>query len=127
MKSSQSDRQLNLRSYVRVNRTAEDALRPKQTHGDDPDALSAAFFDEALTNARLSTPDVAHLLGVSESLVRRMRSKDARERVSFAQMLRLPPRFHVELHRVMNRRYGFGRAALAQLLEAAGVLALGLE
>ena len=43
-------------------------------------------------------------------------------------MLLLPASFHIALHRVMNRRYGFGRAALKRLLDAAGDLAVvGLD
>lgn len=109
---------------LRANETRESVERPKCTQPDNPDVFSAVFFDQALTNARIETPEVAHLFGVSESVVRRMRNPNARERVSFAQMLKLPPRFHFELHKVMNRRYGFGRAALAELLEAAGSLAM---
>jgi hypothetical protein len=109
---------------TRVNHTQNDALRPERTHEEiDADSMASELFDEALTAARITTAEVAYLFGCSESVVRRMRSKDARERVSFAQLLRLPPAFHIELHRVMNRRFGFGRAALLRLLDAVGDLA----
>jgi hypothetical protein len=97
--------------------------RPERTQDDDPDAVASELFDTALTAAGLTTAEVAYLFKCSESVVRRMRSKDARERVSFGQMLRLPPAFHIELHRAMNRRFGFGRAALLRLLDAVGEFA----
>lgn len=105
---------------ARANQTQSETTLPKETH--DAQSLAAELFDEALREARIETGEVAYLLGISESLVRRMRSKDARERVSFVQMLRLPPTFHIELHRAMNRRFGFGRAALRRLLDAVGDL-----
>lgn len=115
---------------ARGNHTQEEAERPKETHAhghltaEDAHAMAARIFDEALTDARITTAECAHLLGISESLVRRMRSGDARERVAFAQMLRLPPAFHIAMHRAMNRRFGFARAALSQLIDAAGALAV---
>jgi hypothetical protein len=81
---------------------------------------SSEIFDEAIRAAKLTNKEVAHLLGCSASLVMKMRSPEDRATVSFAQMLRLPLTFHIELHRAMNRRYGFGRAALARLVEAIG-------
>jgi hypothetical protein len=126
-----SDGQLNLPPAPLANRTQPDAVRPNHTRDAwDPTqahAVAAELFDEALTAAKLTSQEAAYLLSVSESLVRRMRSPNARERVSFTQMLRLPPAFHVELHRAMNRRFGFGRQALARLLDAVGDLALVLE
>lgn len=97
--------------------------------------LASELFDAAMAvlehpdrkGTRLNNKDVADLCGVSESLVHKWRSSDQRACPSFAQMLCLPPAFHLELHRAMNRRFGFGRAALAQLLEAAGALALFVE
>jgi len=85
--------------------------------------LAARWFDEALTRAGLESKEVAHLLGVSVSLVDKWRSTNEQRCPSFVQMLCLPPRFHFELHRVMNRHFGFGRAALARVIEAAGDLA----
>lgn len=102
--------------------TQADPVRPNDTH--EAEALSARLFDEALTASQLSTADVAYLLNISESLVRRMRSRDARERVSFTQMLRLPPSFQAELHKGLCNHFGFGRQALVDLLDAAGRLAV---
>lgn len=94
---------------------------------DSPDAatiLASELFDTALEAARITSANAAHLIGVSESLVNRMRSQNYREGVSFTQMLRLPSSFHIALFRVMNRQHGYGRAALRDLLDAAGALAV---
>lgn len=88
------------------------------------DVIAAQLFDEALKNARIPSSFVAAHLGVSESLVSRWRSPNYREQPSFAQMLRLPFSFQLGLHRAMNARFGFGRAALRDLLDAAGLLAV---
>lgn len=127
--SSRSHLQLNLPpTEVRSSEHPSAAFR-KSEHAGKPDQndtaeLAAALFDEALTRAQLTNKDVAHLLGVSVSMVEKMRSTEARGCPSFAQMLRLPPAFHIEMHRAMNRRFGFGRRALLDLMEAAGTLAL---
>ena len=127
MSRPKSKSQLNLPPMLRANGTQSEPVRPKCTQDPDPDRLASEIFDEALAEAKVTTAEVAFLFGVSESVVRRMRSKDARERVSFGQMLRLPLRFHVELHRAMNRRFGLGRFALQRLLDAAGDLAVAVE
>lgn len=106
--------------------TQDEAVRPKCTQQADPDEMSAELFDAALTRARITTAEVAYLFGVSESLVRRMRSKNARERVALSQLLRLPPAFHLALHAELNAKYGFGRQALLDLLDAVGRLAVVL-
>jgi len=107
--------------------TQEHGVRPKCTQPDDSHELAAELFDRALTDAKISTAEAAYLFGVSESLVRRMRSKDARERASFPQMLKLPPTFHWQLHRAMNRKFGFWRLAMADAVEALGGLAMVVE
>lgn len=89
--------------------------------------LAATLLDEAIERAGLTNKEVAHLCGVSVSLVEKWRSTEARGCPSFVQMLLLPPAFHLELHRAMNRTFGFGRAALVQLLDAAGSLAVLTE
>lgn len=115
--------QLNLPPSLLANETPGTAMRPKSTHPDDASILAAELFDQALTEAGITNDEAAYLLGVSASLVRRMRSRDARERASFVQLLRLPFSFHVALHRVMNRRLGLGRAMLREVLDALGCLA----
>lgn len=99
---------------------------PERTICSDPAELQAAqLFDEALNNAGISSKEVAHLFGISRSLVDRMRSPNYRAGVSFTQMLRLPPAFHLELVRAVNRKFGFGRQALLELLDVVGRLAVG--
>lgn len=122
---SRHDRQLNLPPTLLAKGTQDAPVRPKCTQGpDESGQLAAILFDEALTAAGISTAEAAFLFGISESVVRRMRSRDARERVSFAQILRLPPSFHFALHRAMNRRFGFGRQLLRRLLDDVADLAL---
>lgn len=93
----------------------------------EPDALAAQLFDEALTQASITSQEAAYCIGVSDALVRRWRLVDHRERPSFVQLLCLPPAFHLEMNRAISRRFGFGRAALAQVLEGLGDLALAVE
>lgn len=115
---------------VRTSEQARATLRTSEHEPDEcgtPERLASDLFDEALTAAGLTTQEVAHILGVSESLVQKMRSRDSRGCPSFVQMLRLPPAFHLELHRAMNRRFGFGRAALRRLIETVGDLAVVIE
>lgn len=88
---------------------------------------SAEILNEAFEGAALDNKEIAHLCGVSVSLVEKWRSAEARGCPSFVQMLRLPFSFHWHLHKALNRRFGFGKHALAQLLEAAGMLAVGME
>lgn len=99
----------------------------KKFSPDAADADSAVIFDEALSASGLTSKEVGLLAGVSESLVSRWRSPNYSEAPSFTQMLRLPIAFHLALHKAMNRRFGFGRAAVEQLLEAAGLLAVAVE
>jgi hypothetical protein len=110
---------------LRANETQSSSPRPEWTT--DPDQLASMMFDRAIENAHLTTAEVAYLFGVSESVVRRMRSKDARERVAFGQLLRLPPVFHIELSKLLNEHFGFRRAALLRLLDAVGDLAVAVE
>lgn len=108
----------------------DEPVRTKDTHRPDAASVMASeLFDLALKNTKphaITSGEVAHLFGVSESLVNRMRSVNYREGVSFTQMLRLPPAFHVALHNEMNRRFGFGRQALHDLLDAVGRIALAV-
>lgn len=115
---------------LRASEQAASAFRKSEQAGESlgtSEHLAAALLDEAMENAGLTNKEVAHLCDVSVSLVEKWRSTEARGCPSFVQMLCLPPAFHLELQRAMNRRFGFGRAALMQLLEAAGSLALITE
>jgi len=89
----------------------------------EADALSAQLFDAALMAAKLSNKEVAYLLGISPSLVRKMRSADDRARPSLPQLLRLPARFHRAFHREMNKRFGYAHHAAVRMLAALGDLA----
>jgi DNA-binding CsgD family transcriptional regulator len=108
-----------------TNHSPDDGVRTNCSQ--DAEVTAAQLFDEALAAAKLTSKEVSALLGISESLVNRMRSPNYREGVSFTQLLRLPPAFHIALHRAMNQRFGFGRAALARLLDVAGDLALVVD
>ncbi len=74
--------------------------------------------------AHLERKEIAHLCGVSESLVDKWCSVDQRGCPSFVQMLMLPPSFHLALHKAMNAKFGFARAALLDLIESVGALAV---
>jgi DNA-binding transcriptional regulator YiaG len=89
--------------------------------------LAAELLNDAFDRAQLENKEIAHLCGVSVSLVEKWRSREARGCPSFVQMLLLPPSFHIALHRSMNERFGFARQALRDLLESAGTLAMVLE
>jgi hypothetical protein len=105
----------------------EAAFRIPEQAVDASSVLAAELFDAACTDAKLTSKEVAHLMGISESLVQKMRSTESRGCPSFAQLLKLPPSFHLALHRSMNRRFGFGRQLLARLLDDIGDLALAVE
>ena len=99
---------------------------PKQEQ-EPPDAIAAELFSEALNAAGMTNAEVAYLLGVSESLVRKMRSKDAREGVSLIQMLKLGPVFLWHFHRGLHAKCKFGRRALAEAVQALSLVGVGLE
>lgn len=104
-----------------------DVARTKDSRPDAATILASELFDAAITDARLTSGEVSHLLGISESLVNRMRSPNYREGVSLVQMLKLPIEFHWQLHKVMSRRLGLRRRAVAELLDAVGSIALVTE
>lgn len=89
--------------------------------------LAALFLNQAIDRAGLTNKEVAHLCGVSVSLVEKWRSTEARGCPSFVQMLLLPPAFHLELHRAVNRRFGFGAQILARLMNDLSDLAVVVE
>lgn len=121
---SRSNHQLSLGPLPLADRTRDEAVRPKCTQREEASAIAAELFDRALTLAGVTTAEVAYILDVSESLVRRWRSKDARERISFVQLLMLPRKFHTALKKEWNKRDGSSREALLRLLDAAGDLAV---
>lgn len=112
---------------VRTSEGQAPTFRKPESTLDQAYALSADLFDAALTAANIPTSYVAAKLHVTDSLVHKWRSKDARACPSHVQMLQLPLSFHLALHRAMSCRHGFGVAALRRLLDAAGDLALAMD
>lgn len=110
-----------------VFRNSEDGPERFRKAEHDGYIISAALIDDTMTRARLTNQEVAYVVGVSESLVQKWRSADARACPSFAQLLRLPPTFHLELLKTMNGRFGFGRALLRAALDALADVALVME
>jgi hypothetical protein len=120
--SARSDGQLGLPPTLLPNDSQRASVRTNCSQ--EPETLSAHLLDRALHDAEISSYEVSQLVGVSESLVNRWRSPHHRECPSFVQLLKLPSAFHFELHRAMNRHYGFGRQLLARAIEDLGALAL---
>lgn len=130
---SKRNLQLNLPpTEVRSSERAEPAFRKTESDESAVDRgyiLAAELFDAAMENTRpeLANKEVSHLCGVSVSLVEKWRKPDTRACPSLMQMLLLPPAFHYALHKEMNRRFGFGRAALRDLLDAVGLVSLAVN
>lgn len=127
MKSSPAQSQRSLPPMPLENCSQPSDARTKDTQPDPASVLASELFDTALKDARITSFEVSQLLGVSESLVNRMRSPNYREGVSFTQMLRLPIEFHWQLNKVMSRRLGLRKRAVAELLDAVGSIALVTE
>ena len=115
-------------------------LRKSEPSGDlfrnsehDPDGFrkseqfAAELLHEALKVAGLDNKDIAYLCGVSQSLVEKWRSTEARGCPSYAQLLCLPASFHIALFRLMNKKLGLGRALIADVLQDVSLLALAVE
>lgn len=92
---------------------------------EEADDLSARLLNDAIEGARLTNGDIAFILGISESLVRKMRSPHTRERMSHAQMLRLGvarPLFYIELTIATDAHTGWFRRFALQLQQQASAL-----
>lgn len=126
MKSARSHGQLNLPPSLLPNPSQSEPVRSNPSQ--DAEALASTLFAQAMDDAGLTTAEVAYLVQHSESLVSRWRSPEHREQPSFAQLLRLPPSFHLALHKRLDKHYGFSRAALLEAIDALGRLgqAVGL-
>lgn len=100
---------------------------------DEAARLSAEIFDESLRTTRIGTvvglerKEVAELLGVSQNLVDRWCNPNEQSSPSDLQMLRMPWAFHLARHRVMNKRFGFWRAAIGRVFESFGDVVMGCE
>lgn len=89
------------------------------------EAMASEILAKVFQSAGLDTKEVAFLCGVSTSLVEKWQTPGTRGCPSFLQLLLLPPRFHLELFKELNRRMGFGRMLLRAVLDdASGALAL---
>lgn len=111
-------------------RKTEQAERAgENTEENDGVALASVMLDEALKDARMSNQDVAYWLSktgpeVSESLVQKWRKPTERACPSLAQLLRMPPHFHIAFIKQMDSHFGLGRAVLGQVQQALGTLSL---
>lgn len=131
------DSQLNLEPMeVRKPSDAEPSRRsaspaaPERRNPSEPDALTIAastLFDQALTDARITNAEAAHLMGISESLVNRMRSPNYRECVSLVQLLRCGPSVTWQFHRALHARNKFAQVALREAVQSLSLLAVGID
>jgi hypothetical protein len=101
-------------------------VSPRELTPEEADRLAAEVFDEALTASHIGTEDAARMVGVSKGLVSKWRSPHYTERPSYGQLLRLGPEFNLAMNRIVARRFGFARAALLTLMDAASDLALAV-
>lgn len=90
----------------------------------DAARVASELFASACRDARLTPAEVAYLCGVSENLVNKWQNPNDERCPSFAQMLCLPFAFHLAVFGLMNRRFGFARAAVTRLLSAVGDVAV---
>jgi hypothetical protein len=123
-KTAPADGQLSFGPAEVANSSQQEVVRTICTQ--QPEVLSAQLLNDALEAAHITSYEVGQLVGVSESLVNRWRSPNHRECPSFVQLLKLPPSFHFQLHRAMNRHYGFGRQLLARVLDDLGAVAVAV-
>ena len=115
-------RNASLKAELRTKDSQPTELTAEQAH-----ALSAEVFAEAMdVPPKLEPKAVAACCGVSVSMVYRWRSTDHRERPSYSQLLRLGPDFALRMNRIESRRFGHVRKALANLMDAAGDLAVAV-
>jgi len=98
--------------------------RSEQAARADKERAAAKAFDQALKTAEINNKEVAHLCGVSQSLVEKWRNPEQRAFPNLFQMWLLPVEFWVAFHKEHDDRAGFGRAALLDLLGAIGRLAV---
>lgn len=110
--------------------SAAPAASERRNPSAEPDAITitaSQLFDRALDDAQITNAEAAHLMGISESLVNRMRSPNYRECVSLVQLLRCGPvvtwKFHVALH----HKQQFGQRALREALQALSLVGVGIE
>lgn len=122
---SRDQHQLNLPpSEVRRSDSPTTPVRNSDHHTDRSRSLSAIILQDAFEGAGLEHKEVAAVLGVSISLVDKWCDPNADKSPSFAQLLLLPPSFHVALIQQFDRQFGLGREMLARVQQTLGTLAL---
>lgn len=126
----QGDRRVSSSPFRRSEPDSE-AFRSSERQLPERDAdayrASAELFDAACRRAQLDRKEIAHLLGISQSLVDKWASPNERACPSHPQMLRLPLSFHLALWWAMNRRYGIARALVGELFSAFAGMAIASE
>lgn len=115
-------------AMVRANQTQHEAVRPQGTQ-DDSQAKSARVLDAAFIHSGKRSDEAAFSLEISESLINRMRSPDARETISLKQIcklcLDLGPRFAWEFHVAFHKEHALAKIALAETLQSLSLFAVG--
>lgn len=124
--------QLNLPPSLLANQTLREDVRPEDTHPvDDPQAKAARVLNAAFKDSGRSSAEAAFCLKVSESLVNRWRSPDARESISSLQLFKLyrdlGPWFTYQYHVANHRENKLAKVALREAVQSLSLLAVGLE
>lgn len=115
------------KASLRSSEPDADALRIAEDRIEVANVAKAEILSEAFAIANLDPKEIAHLCFVSRSLAEKWQKSDQRACPNLIQLLLLPPTFWVAIHRVTNRRYGFGVAALHRLLEDLGIVATSIS
>lgn len=124
--SRQQD-QLNLPPALLTNREGQAPALTKREPHEDVGVAASFLFDKALSDAGLTTGEAAHLMGVSENMVNRMRSPNYRECVSLVQLLRCGPSVTWKFHVALHHKQQFGQRALREALQALSLVGVGIE
>lgn len=115
---------------LRANQTQESPVRPKDTQ-EDPHVKASRAFYVALEQSGCTAEQAAFCLKVSDSLVRRMCSVDARETLSTTQLFvlcrDLGPRFTWEYNKAFYLEHKLATIALREAVQSLGILAIGIE
>lgn len=122
-----SDSQMNLPPALLTNREPQAPALTKSEPYEDVGVAASFLFDKALSDAGLTTGEAAHLMGVSENMVNRMRSPNYRECVSLVQLLRCGPSVVWKFHKILHAKEKFNQLALRDALQSLSLLAVGLE
>lgn len=120
--------QLNLPPQEVLNHSSADVAGTKDSSAAEDVVLRASYlFDVALENARVTSYEASLLLGVSESFINKMRSKDYPQCVSLVQLLKCGPIVCWHFHRALHAKEQFAQLALRETMQALSLLAVGLE